>query len=173
MTNVPIDKTNLTNFQRIFLHEKDFENSTTNGNPFETAHSSRSVFEVIHELGAGDLTPMTEVDPSRQTNSTRETNLLQPLTATIPIVCNPLLLTIPGYDQTSGNAYSAGTNQCSSASTSLYGGEFNSSMHINRMFDEGHEHVRILIEILTMKKENIWLFFSSSFRLKTLHKTNI
>jgi len=140
VTDIPIDKTNLTNFQRIFLHEKDFENSTTNGNPFETAHSSRSVFEVIHELGAGDLTPMTEVDSSRQTNSTRETNLLQPLTATIPMVCNPLLLTIPGYDQTSANAYSAGTNQCSSASPSLYGGEFNSSMHINRMFDEGHEH---------------------------------
>ena len=150
MTNVSIDKTNLTNFQRIFLHEKDMDQSA-NGNPFETAHSSRSVFEVIHALGSGDMTPMTEVDPSKGTTAGRDTNLLQSLTAAIPIVCNPLLLTIPGYEQASGNAYSAGTNQCSSASTSLYGGEFNSSMHINRMFDEGQEHVRVLSILISGK----------------------
>ena len=74
-----------------------------------------------------------------------ETNLLdQSIAGVAPIACNPLLLSIPNYEHTAANVSANGHCQSSSGSTSLYDSEFQSSMHINRMFDEAHEHVNIL-----------------------------
>jgi hypothetical protein len=60
-----------------------------------------------------------------------------------------------------------GNNHSSSHSTSLTEGEFNSSMHINRMFDETSENVNIHLEFLIRN------FFIDFFRLMLMEMKKI
>jgi hypothetical protein len=138
-----MNKTNLTDFQRIFLNEKDLT-QTTNGIDHRNTQTSSSVFEVIHSLGVGDS--INNVEANQQQNI--KPNGIIPLesqpSVTTALACNPLLLTMPHYDQSIGNGSFNGNCNSSSNSTNLTDGGFNSSMYINRMFDDAEEHVNIL-----------------------------
>jgi len=131
VTNILIDKNNLTNFQRIFRNEKDLKQT----NPQLNAPPTSSVFDVIHSLNVPDQNnqPETNDHSSKQ----------RPSSAT-EIASNPLLLSQPSYEQPKGNDSVNGNCNTSSKSNSLNEGAFNSSMHINRMFDDTHEHVNII-----------------------------
>lgn len=130
MTNVPIEKTNLTNFQRIFLNEKSHD-SPTQGR----VRPEASVFEVIHSIEPTEDGPIDNLTETKDFHVNLEQNL-SAQSAPLPVVCNPLLLTVPSYDPTRAHLASMTNRQCSSTSTSLCEGEFNSSMHINRIFEE-------------------------------------
>jgi len=134
VTNVPIDKNNLTNFQRIFRTEKDITHhvtQTTNENSITNDQPSSSVFNVIHSL-----------DKSEQSNSNNQEENQSSATT---IACNPLLLTLPSYEQSNANVSNIENCNTSSTSNSLNEGGFNSSMHINRIFDDTHDHVNIFL----------------------------
>ena len=135
-----MEKTNLTNFQRIFLDEKN-ASCTTDRNSYENGHQTASVFEVIHSLAPADVATMNDVNKSDHT-LVQLKDFTGSTSAPIPTVCNPLLLAIPSFDQTMRHGFSYDSHKLSDASHSLYEREFNSSMHINRMFDEIHEQVR-------------------------------
>ncbi len=128
--NMPIDKNNLTNFQRIFRNEKDLKQT----NPQSNVPPTSSVFDAIHSLNPTDQ------------NNQQETNNYsaeqRPSSAT-EIASNPLLLSQPSYEQSKGNGSVNGNCNTSSKTNRLNEGVFNSSMHINRMFDDTHEHVNI------------------------------
>lgn len=138
-----MDKTNLTNFQRIFLNEK---NLTQIGH--RDAQTSASVFEVIHALATTNDTINT-IDMHQPNHHHHHSNGNLPSEQTGPastnLVCNPLLLNIPSYDPPIGNGSCNGNFHSSSTTNSLTEGGFNSSMHINRIFDDDDntsEHVR-------------------------------
>jgi hypothetical protein len=140
MTNVPIDKNNLTNFQRIFRTEKDITHhvtQTTNENSLTNDRPSSSVFNVIHSLDTSEQSDSNkqEENPSSEKHA--------PSTTTI--ACNPLLLTLPSYEQSNANVSNIENCNTSSTSNSLNEGGFNSSMHINRIFDDTHDHVNIFL----------------------------
>lgn len=118
------------------MNEKDLTQNA-NGHVYETGRPSASVFEVIHSLASGDMATMAE--------SNQQNLLDQPTGGTASIACNPLLLSIPNYDQTTGGMSANDVCHVSSGATSLNDSEFHSSMHINRMFDEANEYVIILI----------------------------
>ncbi|CAF1310553.1 unnamed protein product [Adineta steineri] len=135
VTDVPIDKTNLTNFQRIFHNENDLA-ETADGLGQRNTQTSSSVFEVIHSLQAGD-----SIDTNQRRSTSPNGHLSEQRTSSVStIVCNPLLLSIPNYEQAIGNGSSSGNYRSSnSTSTGLIESGFNSSMHINRMFDDIQE----------------------------------
>ncbi len=91
----------------------------------------------------GDTINTIEINQQQITNPNGTIPLEQH--ASSAIVCNPLLLSIPAYDQTIGNGSFNGNHHSSSNSTSLTDGGFSSSMHINRMFDDAEENVNIQI----------------------------
>ncbi|CAF0795370.1 unnamed protein product [Adineta ricciae] len=136
VTNVPIDKTNLTNFQRIFQNEKDLA-QTANGIGHRDTQTSSSVFEVIHSLSPVDTIKPTESNQEYPVHANGQLPSEQHDALTASVICNPLLLSIPAYDQINGNGSVNGNLRTSSSnSTNLTDGGFNSSMHINRMFDD-------------------------------------
>lgn len=129
-TNVPIDKSNLTNFQRVFRNEKDMKqqvSQTTNENSLANSPPTPSVFNAIHSLDVPE--------------KTASNNLQEKHSLTAAIACNPLLLSITSYEQPTGNMTNCNR---SSGSNSLSEGVLNSTMHINRMFDGIHNQVNRL-----------------------------
>lgn len=77
---------------------------------------------------------------------------------TSAIVYNPLLLSIPTNDQMNGNGSSNRIHRNSSDSTNLTECGFNSSMHINVMFDDVDEPVRYFRKFSSEKKKKRILF---------------
>jgi hypothetical protein len=98
-----------------------------------------SVFEVINSLNPGD-----QIDSNTHQETNDNSSEKRPSSATT-FACNPLLLSLPSYEQPKTNGSTNGNCNTSSNSNSLNEGVFNSSMHINRMFDDTHEHVNIFI----------------------------
>jgi hypothetical protein len=141
VTNVPIDKTNLTNFQRIFSNEKDLT-QTANGNGHRDPQPS-SVFEVVHSIASGDTANIGLINQQDIINGNISSQHQQQSLVSTAIVCNPLLLTLPSYDQPIVNGSCNGNFHSSSNSISLNDGGFNSNMHINRMFGDTHDLVNI------------------------------
>ncbi|CAF0715508.1 unnamed protein product [Adineta steineri] len=141
VTNIPIDKNNLTNFQRVFRNIKDIPRhptQITNGNPDANGEpSSPSVFNAINSLNIDEKTNVNEQQEFTNTDKNSLEKHVQLVTA---MMCNPLLLSQPSDDQPNGNALNNGNCNTSSTSNSLNEGVFNSNMHINRMFDDAHEH---------------------------------
>lgn len=132
-----MDKTNLTNFQRIFLNEKNF---TQIGH--RDAQTSASVFEVIHALATTNDTINT-IDMHQPNHPNGNLPSEQNGPASTNLVCNPLLLNIPSYDPPIGNGSCNGNFHSSSTTNSLTENGFNSSMHINRMFDDDDTSVHV------------------------------
>lgn len=143
ITNVPIDKTNLTNFQRIFLNEKDLTR-TEHGIDHRNTQTSSSVFEVVHSLAIGDT--INNVGSSQEKVDCFDGNIScgRQSCSSKAVIYNPLLLSIPSYDEAMANKACSGYYQNLSNLTSLKDGGFNSSMHIDKMFDDAQEHVNIL-----------------------------
>jgi hypothetical protein len=142
---VPIDKNNLTNFQRIFRNEKDITQhvtQTTNGISPTDDQTSSSVFNVIHSVGTDE-----QIDASKQqeTNVHEDYSLKKCSPSAAAIICNPLLLSQPSDDQPNVNAPNNGNCDTSTTSNSLNEGVFNSNMHINRMFGDAHDHVNLFL----------------------------
>jgi hypothetical protein len=131
VTNILIDKNNLTNFQRIFRNEKDLKQT----NPQLNVPPTSSVFDAIHSLNPTDQNNQQE---------TNDHSSKQRASSATEIASNPLLLSQPSYEQPKGNGSVNGNCNTSSKSNSLNEGVFHSSMHINRMFDDTHEHVNII-----------------------------
>jgi hypothetical protein len=143
VTNIPIDKTNLTNFQRIYLDEKGLT-QTANGIGHRNTQTSSSVFEVIHSLAMGDSVNTVETNQQKTVSQNGHIPFEQQTALSAAVVCNPLLLSIPSYEQSPANGSCNGNYRSSSNNSSgSTDGGFNSSMHINRMFDEAQEHVNI------------------------------
>ncbi|UJR29040.1 hypothetical protein I4U23_010255 [Adineta vaga] len=123
ITNVSIDKNNLTNFQRIFRDVKDIPeylrqktNDSTDSNVQSGLLSTASnVFNVIHSLDSNDR---DKVKGSRSASA---------------IVCNPLLLSQQSDTSPNGN------DNHSSVSNSLNEGTSNSTMNINKIFDDTND----------------------------------
>ncbi|CAF1050788.1 unnamed protein product [Adineta ricciae] len=136
ITNVPIDKNNLTNFQRIFRNEKDIPKYTTQAttdNPITpdqpTTSAASSVFKAVHSLNVNKSTTLKEPDNSKRKHS-------QTASA---IVCNPLLLSQISDDSPTGNPLNLAGDQRSSMSNSLTDGTSNSNMNINQIFNNSNE----------------------------------
>ncbi|CAF2496327.1 unnamed protein product [Rotaria sp. Silwood2] len=138
ITNIPIDKTNLTNFQRIFRNEKDLTR-TANGIGHRNTQTSSSVFEAIHSLGTGDTINTIEINPDQIIHANGHISFEQQTPSSKTIIYNPLLLSIPSCDETVGNGICNGNyhNLTNSKDTG-----FNSSMHIDRMFDDAEDHTK-------------------------------
>lgn len=151
MTHVPIDKTNLTNFQRIFLNEKGLTRPTNGDIGHQNTQTSSSVFEVIHSISPTDTLLPPAPSDSQPVNHTIDPHSLSPsMTATAAaVLCNPLLLSVPSYTQMGGNGSCNGISHSSSNSTNLTENGFNSSMHINRMFDDEQDSEHLIDEIRT------------------------
>jgi hypothetical protein len=133
VTNVPIDKNNLTNFQRIFRNEKEItqtknENSLTDGQP------SSLIFNAIHSLDK----PIS-IDTHKQDEKYLQENQLSDkrVRSTTAIACNPLLLTLPSYEPP--NADASNMENCNTSTPSLNQGVFDT------MFDDSHDHVNIIL----------------------------
>jgi hypothetical protein len=134
MTNIPIDKNNLTNFQRIFRNEKDIKqqvSQVTNEISVVNVPPTPSVFNAIHSLDVPEN--IASINLQRKT----------PLTA--GFACNPLLLSITSYEQSSINASNMATCNTSSASNSLNEEGSNLNIHINQMFDGAHDQVNRIL----------------------------
>ncbi|CAF3257430.1 unnamed protein product [Rotaria socialis] len=139
ITSVPIDKTNLTDFQRIFLNEKDLRR-TANGIDHRNTQTSSSVFEVVHSITIGDTMDKIEKNQEQTVNIDGSIQFEQPKCSSKTIMYNPLLLSIQSYDETMANGSYNGNYHNFSNLTSLKDGGFNSSMNIDRMFDDAQEH---------------------------------
>ncbi|CAF2182887.1 unnamed protein product [Rotaria magnacalcarata] len=139
ITSVPIDKTNLTDFQRIFLNEKDLRR-TVNGIDHRNTQTSSSVFEVIHSITIGDTTDTIEKYQEQSVSINGNIQFEQPKCSSKTVIYNPLLLSIQSYDETMANGSYNGNYHNFSNLTSLKDDGFNSSMNIDRMFDDAQEH---------------------------------
>ncbi|CAF4146405.1 unnamed protein product [Rotaria socialis] len=161
ITSVPIDKTNLTDFQRIFLNEKDLRR-TANGIDHRNTQTSSSVFEVVHSITIGDTMDKIEKNQEQTVNIDGSIQFEQPKCSSKTIMYNPLLLSIQSYDETMANGSYNGNYHNFSNLTSLKDGGFNSSMNIDRMFDDAQEHVNIFLSLLLL----LLLSYQSQLRMK-------
>ncbi|CAF3899413.1 unnamed protein product [Rotaria sordida] len=139
ITDTPIDKTNLTNFQRIFRNEKDLTQTAANGIGHRNTQTSSSVFEVIHSLGTCDTINTIEINQEQNMNVNEHIPFEQQIPSMKTFICNPLLLSIPSCDETMENRICNGNYH---NSTNLSDAGFNSSMHIDRMFDDVQDHTK-------------------------------
>ena len=138
---------NLTNFQRIFLTEKDLTQTAGRIGHRNTQTSSSSVFEVIHSLATVDTANIIEINQKESVSPSGSIPSEQQRTSSTTIVYNPLLLSIPGYDETFGNGSYNGNNHNLTSLTGLTDGGFDSSMHIDRIFDDAQGQVILCLKI--------------------------
>lgn len=151
VTHVPIDKTNLTNFQRIFFNKKGLS-QPSNGIGHQNTQTSASVFEAIHSISPTKSNPQCIIHSNGDLldvhSAVTSSSITQPTVASA-VLCNPILLTIPSYNQTTNNGSCNGIAYSSSDSTNLTENGFDSSMYINRIFDDEHEHDNLIETIRT------------------------
>ncbi|CAF1087234.1 unnamed protein product [Rotaria sp. Silwood1] len=143
VTNVRIDKNNLTNFQRVFLNEKDLihhvtqtKNTNTNTDTDINNQSSSSfIFENIHSL---DVDKHDNSNEQQEINSPTDDSTEKHMQSPTAIGCNPLLVNV--CDSESNNKSRANKqshnsrNSCSSNEVS------DSMMNINQMFGGTNEN---------------------------------
>ena len=118
-----IDKSNLTNFQRIFHNEHDLAKlvaQVATGNLTVPSHQETpsSVFEAIHALEPNDRTSKHLGIGS--------------------VICNPLLLARHEQNQSNADHLDQLSDRASTVSTAAGS---NASMHIKDIFNDGNDHV--------------------------------
>ncbi|CAF2743244.1 unnamed protein product [Rotaria sp. Silwood2] len=139
VTNVRIDKNNLTNFQRIFLNEQDIIHHVTqtkNGNTDINNQPSSLVFEHIHSI---DADKHDNSNKQQEINSHGNDSSEKHEQSSIAMACNPLLVSLLS-DQSNNEKHSSKQN-CNSSNTSLSSNDIsNSMMNINQMFDDTNDN---------------------------------
>ncbi|CAF3559830.1 unnamed protein product, partial [Rotaria sordida] len=140
VTNVRIDKNNLTNFQRIFHNEKDIIHHVTqtkNENTNINNQSSSFIFENIHSL---DRDKHDNLNKQQETNIHENDSLEQQQQSSTAIVCNPLLVNV--HSNASNKKIRSNRQNCnnSNRSSSSNEGIANSFMDMNQMFGDTNEN---------------------------------